>query len=418
MNTTPPRVAYVLLWYPKPSETFVFNEVLGLGEAGIPVEVFTLYGELTRHLSAEMRANSAAVHRLGAPGIPRLCGAVAYWWRRDRETTGRLLRTVPWRRWGDIETTVENHWAFWGGFWLARRVAQQRIEHVHAPWAGGPATAAWVASRLARVPFSFAVHAHDICPPDAAFALKAAAASFIRSENRVNLRQIGPFAQSVEAKSHVIHNGQRLRAPPPAPVAMTPPGRIAAMGRFVPKKGFDVLLAAVRKLHDRGEHVRLTLAGSGWRRPRLKAAARRLGLRDAVSFPGFVPYERVPDVLAAADVFVMPSVVDRSGDRDGIPNVVLEAMLCRIPVVATDVGGISEVVLDGDTGILVPPGDPTALADGVQRVFADRANAIAMAERGRDRVARDFDLQTSCARMAELFRRHRAAPTDANDAAG
>jgi len=132
----------------------------------------------------------------------------------------------------------------------------------------------------------------------------------------------------------------------------------------------------------------------------------RLGFRGCVQFRSLIPQEDVPDFFRSGDVFVIPSVVDASGDRDGLPNVVIEALSCRLPVVASNVCAIPEVIRDGETGFLVPQGDPSALAEAVLKTVRDRTKALEMAENGRQLVWRQFDLKESCGRMLRLFKEH------------
>jgi glycosyltransferase involved in cell wall biosynthesis len=191
---------------------------------------------------------------------------------------------------------------------------------------------------------------------------------------------------------------------------MRPPLRILALGRLVDKKGFEVLLRAGSILRGRGMDFTLAIGGSGPAGRRLRALSARLGLREQVRFPGFIRRDGVSAFLLSGDVFVMPSIVDRRGNRDGIPNVVLEALLHRLPVVASDVCGISEVIANGDTGFLVPPGDAAAVAEAIVSAAADRRGSLAMAERGRDRVCRQFNLRDTCDRMSALFEKHAKQP--------
>jgi len=132
----------------------------------------------------------------------------------------------------------------------------------------------------------------------------------------------------------------------------------------------------------------------------------RLAFRGCVQFRGLIPQEDVPEFLRSGDVFVIPSVVDASGDRDGLPNVVIEALSCRLPVVASKVCALPEVIRDGETGFLVPQGDPSALAEAVLKTVRDRTKALEMAENGRQLVWRQFDLKESCGRMLRLFKEH------------
>ena len=360
-----PRLAYVLLWLPEPSQTFVLNEVNTLYKLGLHLKVYTLYGPRPPARVAGMGPVAAPLRRLGLPASGRLMQALAHLRNRWGAEAGRFLQQVLVRRWRSLETAGEALWSALAGVYLARQFVADGITHIHAPWADGPATAAWVASHLTGIPFSFSARAGDIYPSDGALAEKIRDAVFVRTNNRANLSYLAGQADGEINKIHVIYNGVSLQECQEAPVPMVPPVKILALGRFVRTKGYDVLLRAAKILKEMGQEFHLTLAGAGPRGPQLKYLARRLGLGPRVSFPGFIPYNRVADLFAAADVFVMPCVVHATSDRDGIPNVIMEALLHRLPVVASDVAGIREVIKDRETGLLVPQKDAAALARSI-----------------------------------------------------
>jgi colanic acid/amylovoran biosynthesis glycosyltransferase len=397
------KIAYVLLWFPKPSETFIFREIVNLRKMGLPLKVFSLYGELKKHLSAEMAANSNGVERLGIPHAGRLPADLLYWWNRQPDLTRELIRTVPLRRWGSLEVGGESVWAFLCGFSLARRFQREGIQHIHAPWANGPATAAWVASRLTGIPFSFMARAGDIYPPDGALPEKIHDAAFVRTNPKANVDYLGRLSGAGQEKIVLNYDGYPLETYQDASVAMRPPYQLLAMGRLVKVKGFPILLKAAKILADQGVDFHLTLAGAGYMSPYLKALSRWLGLERRVSFPGFIPHDQVSRWFSAADIFVMPSIVASSSNRDGIPNVILEALLHRLPTVATDVAGIGEVIISGETGYLVPQKDPAALAEAISKLIRDRRSALEMAARGRDLVKEQFDPVRCHRQVSQLF---------------
>ena len=129
----------------------------------------------------------------------------------------------------------------------------------------------------------------------------------------------------------------------------------------------------------------------------------KLGLNELISFPGFIPYDRVSELFSSADVFVMSSAVHSTGERDGIPNVIMEALIHRVPVVATDVCGIPEVIQDGLTGFLVPEKDPSALANAIIKMVANRESALEMADKGRSLVLRQFDPERNHGKILNLY---------------
>jgi colanic acid/amylovoran biosynthesis glycosyltransferase len=401
----PSRLAYILLWFPKASETFIFREIVSLRELGLNLKVFTLYGPMTRDLSPEMKLLAPQAETLGIPYLRGVWRDFLYWWQRQRADVWWLAKTVLLRHWkSGPEREAESLWGALCGLRLARRFQEEQINHIHAGWACGPASAAWVAWRLTGIPYSFTCRAHDVFTPDNLILEKVRDATLVRGDSRAALIQLSALSGGENDKFRLTYNGVPLRAAAPAPVRMEPPYRLLALGRLVAIKGFEVLLQAGRILKDTGIDFHLTLAGSGPRERGLRNLVRRLGLTSHISFPGFIPHDQVPRLFNGADIFIMPSVVHASGDRDGLPTVILEALLHRVPVIASDVGGIGEVIEDGLTGLLVPQRDPKALAEAVMRLLRDREAALAMAERGRTRVMQDFNPETNHRRVLELFR--------------
>lgn len=403
--------AYVALWFPKASETFVFDEVEYLRRAGFPVEVFTLYGRLDKDLAPEMLHYAGRVRRLGLAGLGSLLGGVRQACRRWPKQARPILRRLLVRHWGHAEALGENLWAVLCGLRLASVFEDEGFSHIHACWAGGPATAAWVASQLTGIPFSFSAHAHDVFRADTALAEKIRDCSFVRSENQANVAILSELAgEAGRDKLHVVHSGHSLEPRPQSQARFAAPYRIRALGRLVPKKGFDDLLRACRELASGKVAFELAIGGSGPEMPRLQRLCRDLALTRVVRFEGFVRRDGVPRFLADGDIFVMPSRTDPLGDRDGIPNVIVEAMLQGVPVVATNAGAIGEVVQDGVTGLLVPEGDPAALARAIMRTVSDGAAALERAQRARDLVHREFDIVETCRQMSRLFDAHRTKP--------
>jgi glycosyltransferase involved in cell wall biosynthesis len=388
-----------------PSETFIFREVENARAAGMPFQVYALYGEVGRNLSHEMRRVAPSVKRLGARAIPAILADMAWWAVRRPVETARILSGIPWRRWSCLEVAGENVWAMCAGFTLARRFLADGIEHIHAGWANGPATAAWVASRLSGIPFSFSARAGDIYPQDGALAEKMRAAVAIHTNNKANIAYLTDIVPGAAGKIRQIYNSLTLTGRLESPVHMEPPYRLLAVGRFCRTKGFDVLIEACAVLSRRGFPFQLTLVGAGlpWPTLVIRRRVRIHGLRARVFLPGFVSHDRMGELYAASDIFVMPSVVHPTGDRDGIPNVIMEALAHRIPVVATDVCGIPEVVEDGVTGRLVRQRDSEALADAIMDLARDRDRALALAEAGRARVAAMFDPKANTRAILDFF---------------
>jgi len=397
------HTAFLLHWFPKPSETFLFDELSLLRRWGVPMSVISLYGRHPGPFPEPAAGDGGIpVHRLGIRALGRIARDAARAAATD-PSARRLWGTVPWHRWPDLEMAGENAWAFLCGFHLARLARERGVTHLHACWASGPATAAWVASRLSGIPFSFTAWAGDIFPPDGALPAKIRDSAFVRSTSETfagHLRaEAGPHAGRVQ----VVRNGQDPSRFPAARPFDRPGLRLLAMGRFVPKKGFVHALDAAARLAAERVDFRLTLAGAGPGARSLRRRASALGLGDRVRFPGWMPREGSGSCHLDGDIFLLPSVVDAAGDRDGIPNVVMEAMLHGLPVIASDVGAVRELVRHRETGLLVPPGDDAALAAAIRDLAARPDEALAMAARGREWVRRHFDLATNCRRFLDLL---------------
>ncbi|MDQ7830261.1 MAG: glycosyltransferase family 4 protein [Desulfovibrionaceae bacterium] len=413
------NIAYVLLWFPLPSEMFIFREIKNLQGMGLPISVYSLYGPAKNGLSMEMRAASSDVTRLGAASLPQVFRDAWAWRKRRPDVAKRLWATIPWRKWSCLEVAAEGFWSFLAGFRLATLMEQNGATHVHAAWANGPATAAWVAATLLDLPFSFSGRAGDIHPQDGALAEKIRAAAFVHTNNQANVDYLAAFSDGQEAqKIHMVYNSLTLSSRVKAKVRMEPPYRLLAVGRFCRTKGFDVLLRACRLLDQEGFPFQLTLVGAGFQGAYLRFLRHQLGLRARVFLPGFVSHDRITELYASSDIFVMPSVIHKTGDRDGIPNVIMEALSHCLPVVATDISGIPEVIEDGVTGRLAPQRDPAALANAIKAMAADRKKAVAMAAAGRKRVLAMFDPEINSRALFELYRDDDVPPADAVSGAG
>jgi|UniRef100_A0A7C3V1W6 glycosyltransferase involved in cell wall biosynthesis len=394
-----PRIAYILLWFPEPTQTFILDEVNTMAGLGLDLTVYTLYGPRPASRVAGMAKVKTPVHHLGVASARQVLHSLARLSKDFGPEAPALLRRVWVRRWRSPETAGEALWAALGGVHLAGRFQADGINHIHAPWANGPATAAWVASSLTGIPFSFCAHAHDIYPPDGALQEKLVAASFVRTISHANRRYLTGLVPEAAAKIVHLTYGAPLTSEPRQPWTPNPPFRLLALGRLVEKKGFPVLLAACRHLMEWGVDFHLTLAGDGPERRRLMGLVQEYALGDRVTFLGHVPHNKVPELFRQADQFIMPCVVARQGDRDGLPNVILEALAFQVPVVATDVNGVNEAIIPGKTGWLVPPQQPRLLAQAMREALYQPEEAQRRAEQGRELVRREFDSTTNYARL-------------------
>jgi glycosyltransferase involved in cell wall biosynthesis len=345
------RLVMLMSGFPRRSETFALNELLALDRAGCLEAVFaTKPGEAgPPQPGAEELMRKV---RVLAPGTP-------------------------------AEQAAE----------VVERLDGARVDAVHGYFAHVPTEVAAKAARSLGVPYGFSVHAVDarkVSPGGLAERARGAACVIACNPDVAgDLRRAGA---PVQLMPHGV-DLERFRPtrPPRAQVL-----RILAVGRLVPKKGFPVLLEAAARLLA-PVHVRIV--GDGADRPALERQIAELGLEDRVELAGPATHEDLPAEYAAAHIVVVPSITDEKGDRDGLPNVVLEAMSCGRPVVASDVGAVSSAVVDGRTGVLVPPGDAEALAGALEFLVDQPDMRERLGRAARARVEADFELHSCTARL-------------------
>ncbi|MCA3747878.1 MAG: glycosyltransferase [Rubrobacter sp.] len=288
--------------------------------------------------------------------------------------------------------------------WLADLARRWGAGHIHAHWATVPATVALVAGGISGIPWSFTAHRFDITE-DNLLRPKVRRAAFARAISRRGAREIRELTGSGAAE--VIHMGIEL---PPRPAGLPgPDGRALVAANLLEVKGHVYLLQALRLLKDRGVTVRLDVAGDGPLLGELAGEVRRLRLEDRVAFLGLVPHGRLLERMrgGAWGMFVLPSIVTASGEQEGIPVSLMEAMGCGVPVVATATGGIPELLDGVDGALLVPPKDQEALAGAMERLLREPGLRERLAVAGRRRVEEGFSVESTVDRLERLFGEHR-----------
>ena len=286
------------------------------------------------------------------------------------------------------------------------------VRHIHAHFCHGATTVAWLVSLITGLPFSFTAHAKDIyCEslnPAGLLRRKMRAARFVitcTDANREHLLKVEPTAD-VRCIYHGL-NAEFVDLLADSANAPEKKGRLRALGvgRLVPKKGFDVLVEASSILKSRGLNFETVIVGEhGEHESELRNQIAARGLKDNIRFTGPLEQARLYSEYQNADIFCLPCRVLENGDRDGLPNVLMEAMACGLPVITTPVSGIPEIIKDGHNGALVPPNDAEALANAIQRISSDRLLARNLGRAGRLTVLERFDGNSTALELATLFR--------------
>ncbi len=273
----------------------------------------------------------------------------------------------------------------------------QPITGVHGYFAHTPAAVAMLVAQQLQVPYGFSMHAKDarkVTPTE--LNRRARGAACVIACNPDVAKAVTEPTVPVQLMPH----GVDLERFPPQPLPAGFPLHLLAVGRLVEKKGFDILLRAAARLTF---PFTLEIIGDGPERSRLAQLREHLGLTDRVRLRSGITHADLPAAYANAHVVVVPSVIDRSGDRDGLPNVLLEAMATGRPVVASDVSAISSAISSGDNGMLVAPGDVDALVATLTRLANQPDFCRELGRRARQRMAFHFDLRTCSERFCDFI---------------
>lgn len=402
-----PALAIAMKGYPRLSETFIAQELLGLQRSGLAFSIWSLRRptDAARHLmhheieaplhylpeylhEDRRRVLRGFLSALARPGFWRALPVFAKDIARDR-SRNRLRRI--------------------GQALVMARELPGATRHLHVHFLHTPASVVRYAALMRGLGWSFSAHAKDIwTTPGWEKREKIACARWGVSCTRDGHGELGRFAAGPDKVLLLYHGLDLSRFPaPPLPSSRdgsdpSDPVRFVTIGRAVAKKGFDDLLAALAELPAE-LNWRLTHIGGGELLPVLKAQAQRLGLEPRIDWAGPKAQDAVVATLRQADLFVLPSKQAADGDRDGLPNVVMEAASQKLAIVATDFAGIPEFITQGENGLLVPPGDPVALSVALGELALHPERRIALGEAAYRRLVQDFSAEAGIAKLKALL---------------
>lgn len=410
----PERVIYLVRSWPRLSQTFILNEVLAVERRGVQLDLFSLVRSdetlvqpqlaevraLVTYLDERPRRRRLGDHAAVARARPRRYAAAAWHALRHPGLSSGYATCSTWR-------------CFDHAVGVAAAVARlppqaARPTHVHAHFAHDPALVAVYLHRLSGLPYSVTAHARDLYQiPAANLAARTEHARALVTCCGVNASYIDEtLATDERPPVLVVHHGVELDrfTPRRSAAAAGSPPLIVSVGRLVEKKGFDDLLGALAAVRATGRSFRAEIYGDGPLRESLANQRDALGLTTEVRFMGEHDRDRILAALAAADIFMLTPRVTDDGDRDGIPNVLVEAMACGVPVVTTVAGGVAELVAHGENGLLASPRDVDAIAANVARLLEDADRRRALGAAARRTAESDYDVDRAAATLAEIFR--------------
>lgn len=402
-NNLQPAIAHLAQGFPNLTATFVYREVMALREKGLIIDTFSIWKPDRNEISQEARYL-----------IDTTFYIFPLDWGKFLATQCHFLATRP----GQYVKTLfyvltrpemkASHrrrvlGQFFYGVYLAAEIERRGIRHVHAHFALNAATVALVISRLLETTFSMIAHANDIFDDPVLLKEKLEQAKFtvtISEYNRKHLLQLCPTA-----KIYIVPYSLNLQkfSPLVDSVEMDPPV-IFSIGRLVEKKGFPYLIQACRILVERGYQFKCDIVGEGPLRPDLEKLISEANLEQVVGLKGAVLQEALLDYWRRATLFVLPCVVGSDGDRDGMPNVLIEAMALQVPVISTTLVGIPEFIRPEYSGLLAPPEDAQTLADLIARMLDDPALRARLKQNARAIAEQTFDLERNMNRLMEIYR--------------
>ncbi len=409
-----PTVAVVVSRFPAVTETFILRELIELERQGTPVVLVPLLRE--RAAVVHPQAKAWLGRALYTPWLngPILLENARVFTRRPLLYTGTLLGML-WDLRAHPRGFLQTLAIFPKCVWLGARLRLLGVRHVHAHFASHPAAAAHIMSRVSAgpvLPYSVTVHAYDVFLHQAGLGRKLAEASFIRSISEYNVDFLLDRLPRLDRSDfRVIHCGVDPEVYSKARVEEEFPGedrsvRVLTIASLRPYKGVQYLIDAIALLQAWSVRIECRVIGSGPLRSRLEDRARERGVASVLQLVGNATEEEVAQQLEWTDLLVLPSIVASDGNTEGIPVSLMEAMAGGVPVVATRVSGIPELVVDGETGRLVEPGDADALARAIREAAEDVEGSIRLAEAARSKVRDEFSLSKCVRRLAAEIDRH------------
>jgi len=301
-------------------------------------------------------------------------------------------------------------------FYFSEIIKQAKVQHIHAHFAYIPTTIAMIISKILNIPFSFSAHAWDIYANRSDLREEFFSANFIitcSEQNRSAL--LSTYGKELSDKIHKIYHGINLEywtgrremsksESDEKQVSVNRIWRLMSAGRLIEKKGLDFLIEACALLKENRVRFHLDLIGEGKKKPILERLTISRGLENEIVFAGPLTHEELKQYFFGADIFILPCVLAADGDRDGIPNVLLEAMAMGVPVISTKISAIPELIKDGKTGVLAGEKNARSLYEAIIRIINSGELRLNIVGNAKLRLKEEFNLQDSVDKLYNLFK--------------
>ncbi len=402
----------ILKGYPRISETFISNEIRLLEQRGVKIHIISMRKpreDFTHKSISEIKAEVSYLPSTLEGCLEELFGSADMdaglkdkRYGEDKEFTARIDKI--WEVYNETGSEASFKHMLQAEFIVEKVLPGSDIFHFHAHFAHSPCSVARNASRLSGLPFSFTAHAKDIYTqkPEKITA-KISEAKFAVTCTGYNceyLQSIAPQGKPI----HKVYHGIDLDLfSSDKEHSSSAPYEIFTVARFTAKKGLPTVFRALKKLDEKGVDFSYKIVGDGDEREQTLPLLEELGIAHRYTWLGTKPHEEVLELYRKADLFALGCEIAENGDRDGIPNVLAESMAMSVPVVATTVSGIPELIENGKTGLLVEPGDHESMADAMEKMLTDQEFRKSVIPAAKERVHEIFDNKYWINKLADVY---------------
>lgn len=400
-----PVIAHLAQGFPSLTMTFVYREVMALREMGVNIDTFSIWKPSREKVSREARHLMDTTFYIFPLDWFKFLKAQLYFLVTrpiKYVSTFFYVLTRPGMKFSHRRRTF---FQFFYAIYMAAEIKKRGIQHIHAHFALNAATVAMVIGRLLGITYSSTAHANDIFADPVLLEEKLKNAKFIITISEYNRQYLQQFVSA--DKIYVVHYGLDLNQF--VPLSERTDGNVPlifSIGRLVEKKGFPYLIQACQILAERGYNFTCEIVGEGPQRNILQKMIADANLEGMVSLEGTVLQEDLMEYWRKATVFALPCVIGEDGDRDGMPNVLIEAMALQVPVVSTALVGIPEFIQSGYSGFLAPPGDAQALANLIGQLLDAPALRERMGRNARIAAEQTFDLQRNASQIKDIYKQN------------
>jgi glycosyltransferase involved in cell wall biosynthesis len=413
------QIGYLLRSYPRLSQTFILNEILALEKIGVSIQIFALTNPREKVVQMQVDQVQAPVHYLDEAIQPRSLKDVLNEnievARRHFKGYIRSLFYIAANKRIDQGYIASNRWdCFLQAVHLIYLLALEewrtgkKLDHLHAHFAHDPTLIAYLVHRITGIPFSFTAHARDLYQvPEKALVDRIRESSAVITCCRANLEYLNRIAPSEQSKFSLVYHGVNLKDFQPIPNLGSNPNPkhplILSVGRLVEKKGFQDLLQALLIVKKRGDIFRCAIYGDGPLGTQLEEWIEEHDMAGEILLMGDCTQQELISIYQNATLFILTPVQTEDGDRDGIPNVLLEAMAVGLPVVTTEVAGIPELVENNQNGLLYRPHDVEGISSGIIELLRNEEKRKQLGSAAARKVREQFDVAQAAQRLKTLF---------------